>query len=265
MTSSKHAKTNGIVQVYKPIGKTPYEIVCQYRAAHDIPADIKIGYAGRLDPMADGQLTLMIGEHTKNQVHLLKADKRYKFTALLGISTDTYDLLGITEQTSLPDQIPQNRVKRYISRMLSYQGTLTQRYPPYSSYTIDGVPMHRLARLGKVNKIPEDQLPSRVRQIYSIRHLQTETITLGKLRKYIKTYIPYINGYFRQEDIVKAWDAFFALHPPGRSLPLVKFEALVSSGTYIRSLVHETGSETKLPALAFGITRTEILHRDEDA
>ena len=263
-----------IVEIYKPVGKTPYEMVRQYREDNSIPNSVKIGYAGRLDPMADGVLVLMIGKATKEQKKLLKKNKVYEFTALLGFATDSYDLLGIVQEftgnsqnaknLSHAELISKDVVSMFTESMLAQVGKFTQKYPPFSAYLIKGKPMHALARTGELAQIPENKFPSRRREIFSIKLIDESTISLNLLREYIYKYIPYINGYFRQDDVLAKWDDVFKqirhdINASGTlQFPLLRFRAHVSSGTFIRSLVHETGQKVGVPALAISITRTKV-------
>ena len=54
-----------ILSVYKPLYLTPYQLIQQLKKNYPEYANEKIGYAGRLDPLAHGVLLLMIGEENK--------------------------------------------------------------------------------------------------------------------------------------------------------------------------------------------------------
>ena len=56
-----------ILHLYKPIGVTPFQLIQQFRIEHPEYQDIKLGYAGRLDPMADGLLLVLVGEENKKR------------------------------------------------------------------------------------------------------------------------------------------------------------------------------------------------------
>ena len=51
-----------VLSIYKPLGKTPLEIIKEVKKQYPEYADESIGYAGRLDPMAEGILLLLISE-----------------------------------------------------------------------------------------------------------------------------------------------------------------------------------------------------------
>ena len=54
----------------------------------------KAGHTGTLDPMATGLLPLTFGEATKFSADLLNADKSYRATLKLGVTTTTGDADG---------------------------------------------------------------------------------------------------------------------------------------------------------------------------
>ena len=78
----------GIHILYKPIGKTPLEMLDYVNAD-------KKSYAGRLDPMAHGLLLVLTNEHCLAQNSFHNFNKVYKFEILIGLNTDTHDILGI--------------------------------------------------------------------------------------------------------------------------------------------------------------------------
>lgn len=43
-----------VLNLYKPVSKTPKEVIEQFKELNPAYKDIKVGYAGRLDPMARG-------------------------------------------------------------------------------------------------------------------------------------------------------------------------------------------------------------------
>ncbi len=58
----------------------------------------KAGHTGTLDPMATGLLPLTFGEATKFSADLLNADKSYRATIKLGVTTTTGDADGTVSQ-----------------------------------------------------------------------------------------------------------------------------------------------------------------------
>src|SRR5579862_1783685 len=87
-----------LLPIYKPAGLTPFDIIKKIKLSNTKFANLKIGYAGRLDPLAHGVLLLMIGEETKKRDQYLSLPKSYEFEVIFGLQTDTYDILGILEE-----------------------------------------------------------------------------------------------------------------------------------------------------------------------
>jgi tRNA U55 pseudouridine synthase TruB len=72
------------VAIYKSLSETPLETIGKYRAQHPEIGDVKIGYAGRLDPMAEGLLLLLIGDENRNKKEFENLEKR-RCRLLLGL------------------------------------------------------------------------------------------------------------------------------------------------------------------------------------
>ena len=52
---------------YKNIGETPLECLERIRLEYGKPKDIPMTYAGRLDPMAEGLLIILVGDDCKDK------------------------------------------------------------------------------------------------------------------------------------------------------------------------------------------------------
>ena len=78
----------------KSVGQTPLACLEEWRRAAGVAVSVPLTYAGRLDPMASGKLLILIGEECKQKDSYLNLDKVYNFSALLGIESDTHDVLG---------------------------------------------------------------------------------------------------------------------------------------------------------------------------
>lgn len=243
-----------VLCLYKPIGLTPLQAIEQLRKRYPEYADSKLSYAGRLDPMAEGLLLILVGEANKKRGHYQALAKEYEFSVLFGVSTDTYDTLGkVTHQTNQP--MSQKKIMSLLTTLLpSFLGKHFQPYPPYSSRTVHGKPLYYWARR---NKLSEIIIPQKEIEIYDLKLLHATRITKQILQTIILTRIAGIHGNFRQTEIIAEWKQFFLKNntPP---FALATLRVSCSSGTYIRSLAHEFGKKLGTHALAFSITRTRI-------
>lgn len=243
--------TQKILNVYKPIGQTSGQLVAQIKEVFfDSTPDIKIGYAGRLDPVAHGVMILMIGDECKRRDYYQALSKVYRFQVVFGVTTDTYDTLGILAAT--PNLQTPNR--RTIEKKLQmFQGTIQQAYPPYSSYHIDGEPMYKLAKEGR---LPHD-LPTKEVHIESLELLDLAKVKFSEIRTEAIRRAKITTGEFRQSDILSKWDGL------PRELDYIDatvatFQVDAASGTYVRSIAHTLGEEVGCGAIAFDILRTRV-------
>ncbi len=247
-----------VIIAYKNLGETPLECLELVRLSRKISQNTKMTYAGRLDPMAEGVLLLLLGEECKNKEKYLGLDKTYEFEILVGFSTDTHDLLGLV--TSSLDKISGPRVKSPDAKILSsdsllkhFIGLVVQKYPKFSSKTIDGKPLFRLSRQGKFESgQPEHQVT-----IYELKFEENRKISKENLEKEITRRIGLVSGDFRQEEIKKSWQT--ALEKSiEENYKIIKLTCKCSSGTYIRQLTEDIGREVGLPLVTFSIKRTQI-------
>ncbi len=242
------------VTIYKNIGETPLEALERFRV-EKIKTDadlaetwktIPMTYAGRLDPMAEGELLILIGDECKNKDAYLGLDKEYEVEIVFGISTDTYDALGLA---TLVNETGANDLSINIP---SYIGKFTQAYPAYSSKTFGGKQLHELARS---NQLPEE-MPKREVEIYELELLGSGEINSTELQTRIQTNIALVKGDFRQEEIKARWDVI--LHDETKKFKILKIKVTCSGGTYMSSLAERMGVDTKKGAFALSIKRTKI-------
>ncbi len=226
-----------ILVLNKQIGETPLECINRFRESHPDYRDIKMTYAGRLDPIASGVLIVLTGDMVYKKDEYLKLPKRYECTAILGIATDTYDVLGIPSSYQKEGlEIEFEKVKSVLE---SYIGTFSQPYPPYSSKTINGEQMHTLARTGRLSELV---IPKQSVTVHSILNIQITSVALKDIYDEVIQIINRVTGDFRQQEIIAKWGQLYHEHKEA-VINLVSFTIDVSGGTYIRGIVHELGQK----------------------
>lgn len=241
-----------VINIYKPQGITPFQLIQQFRKLYPDYETVKIGFAGRLDPLAHGVMILLISDENKNRDKYLNLKKSYTFSVLLGAETDSFDYLGILQSNfKNPPPISNKKILTFIKKNT---GKFTQSYPPFSSKTVNGVPMFKLAKKGILNP---SEIPAKEIEVYKFKYLSSEKISSDDLKKDILTSLKKITGFFRQTKIKKQWFSFFKQNPNFQFI-ILKFEIDVSSGTYVRSLAHQLGQELGCGAIAFEILRTKV-------
>jgi tRNA pseudouridine55 synthase len=132
---------DGLVLVDKPPGITSNATLMRVKRA--FRAD-KAGHTGTLDPLATGLLPVCFGEATKFSAALLDADKGYRATIELGVTTDTGDREGVVIATGDP---PSDQA--VIERVLdAFRGPIEQRPHRYSALKRGGKALYKDAREG---------------------------------------------------------------------------------------------------------------------
>ena len=147
MRKSRGERVNGVLLLDKPGGVTSNFAL---QAARRLLNAAKAGHTGTLDPMATGLLPLTFGEATKFSADLLEADKSYRATLTLGVTTSTGDADGDVLETRA---VNVSRAEADIA-LSRFVGTIKQVPPMHSALKRDGRPLYELARAGeKVERI----------------------------------------------------------------------------------------------------------------
>ena len=134
-------RVNGVLLLDKPVGVTSNRALQTARRLLDAQ---KAGHTGTLDPMASGLLPVMLGEATKFSADLLDADKSYRATVQLGVTTTTGDAEGDVIERR-PVDVPPGVVQCVLAR---FTGDIEQVPPMHSALKRDGRPLYELARAG---------------------------------------------------------------------------------------------------------------------
>ena len=182
---------NGIIIINKPKDCTSHDVVYKIKKM----CNEKVGHTGTLDPMATGELPLLIGKGTLCSKYLINHDKIYQVTLQLGIKTSTADIEGeILEEKTIPKtSFQKNIVENVIN---SFIGKQEQIPPMYSAIKVNGKKLYEYARKGQ--KI--DIKPRKI-EIYNI-----ELINIDENKKQIEFKVSCSKGtYIRSlcEDIAK--------------------------------------------------------------
>lgn len=244
---------NAVLSVFKPIGKTPLQMVILVKEKYPEYNNETISYAGRLDPMAEGVLLLLIGDENKKRKKYEALKKTYIFEVLFGVETDSYDILG--KITGVNNDFVQEKLEEDVKHIIPhFLGELQQQYPPYSSFHVRKKPLFYWAR---ENKLSEISIPSKIITVYDLRVLSSKMIDGKKLETEILSKLAVVQGDFRQDEIIKIWQNFLK-QKSKKKFSVVRFEVICSSGTYVRSLATLIGKKLTIPSLAYTIKRTGV-------
>jgi tRNA pseudouridine55 synthase len=159
----KGRNINGILLLDKPAGITSNTALQIVKRLFDAG---KAGHTGSLDPLATGVLPLCFGEATKFSQFLLDADKRYKATFKLGVTTDSGDADGKVLETRPLLEISDSKLE---SALENYRGEISQIPSMFSALKVNGQPLYKLARQGI-----EIERKSRLVTIHELRVLERD-------------------------------------------------------------------------------------------
>ena len=159
-------RVNGVLLLDKPVGVTSNRALQMARRLMNAQ---KAGHTGTLDPLASGLLPVMLGEATKFSADLLDADKSYRATVQLGVTTTTGDAEGEVMERR-PVALEPGAIDEVLAR---FAGAIEQVPPMHSALKRDGRPLYELARAG----VEVERAPRSVR-IHGLRLVEQSGDTL---------------------------------------------------------------------------------------
>ncbi|MDR3547614.1 MAG: hypothetical protein P4M11_04970 [Candidatus Pacebacteria bacterium] len=266
------------VVLHKKRGETPLEVLEKWREANPAYVGAPMSYAGRLDPMAEGKLLVLIGDECKRQSAYTKLDKEYDIEVLLDVKTDTGDVLGFPDGKAieagmlgkrarsgpLGQVLPSFSEHARLSAFAREIGSHSRRYPVFSSKTVDGKPLFLYALEGALDTI---RIPEHIETIYRIRQLGSYTLTRDELHNRITSLLANVSrsdepskllgADFRQDAIRTKWSELFTVMPE-HSFTVLRLRVTCASGAYMRTLAERIGASLGTSALALTINRTKL-------
>ncbi len=265
-----------VLKIYKKKGETPLECIQNLKKNDENLNLLPMTYAGRLDPLAEGVLLVLVGDEVNKKDEYLKLPKEYEVDILFGLGTDTYDVMGkingmkednfatSSYQFSGPrmreDEGPDHEnwyedFAHEIQKILTgFTGTIEQSYPPYSSRPVLGKPLFAWAREDKLSEI---EIPKHKVLIENIEILNQSEINGRELLNKVIEDISLVNGDFRQKEIIALWKEKL-IGRDDEKFPILKIRVSCGSGVYVRVLAHDIGEKLNIPALALNIKRTKV-------
>ena len=130
----------------------------------------KVGHTGTLDPLATGVLIVCMNKALKVVDLITASDKEYIAKVVLGIDTDTLDIIGNIINECKTD-VNVDMVKSVLN---SFVGKSIQEVPKYSAVKVNGKKLYEYARNGI-----DVELPKREIQIFDIELISDIDIVDG--------------------------------------------------------------------------------------
>lgn len=269
---------NGVFAINKPSGPTSRDVVdklkfvlskqpsflntikdrgsknqASHRRARQRSNYIKIGHGGTLDPLADGVLVIGVGTGTRSlSDYLGRCRKTYLATAMFGVSTTTYDSEGKILEYGPTSHLTKETIAEILASKFS--GDILQTPPVYSALKMNGKPLYEYARNNE--PLPKELKP---------RECKIDRIEVkGDLLLDHKLSIPSGVASVEELNMAKQLKNVASKEEPAvtegleifpEKFPIISIEFSVSSGTYIRSLIHDIGLELGTAAHMVALTR----------
>jgi tRNA pseudouridine(55) synthase len=239
--------------ILKSAGKTMNQLIEEYKkTCHS--SITKICYAGRLDPMARGDVLLLFNDECKQGEKYNMMNKTYSFKIILGLQTDSDDPMGIIQNISNISSLDTLiNLKIKVNNNINI-GQFRQKFHIYSSKCVNGLPLWHYAK-NKIN-ISDEDIPSHLVTIYNYK---TEILEQYDYLSWKDTIINQIKTIdtkcdFNQEHIINQWNQFNKFD----KLYAIPVILDVSSGFYVRQFVRDLSDLIGIPLLTYDINRIRL-------
>ncbi|KAK8861487.1 tRNA pseudouridine(55) synthase [Kwoniella newhampshirensis] len=262
---------------------------------------LKIGQGGTLDPLADGVLVIGVNRGTKHLNQFLECSKEYESIGLLGAATTSYDSHDPVISTASWEHVTKEDIEKVLDQ---FRGEILQTPPIFSALKMDGKPLYEYARENKPLPRP---IPIRKCQVsIDLVDFRPASVTPGdggheyrwpserldaEGKEMFRKLTDIVHeaqhkgaegGEKEPEEEAKVAEVINAeakaLDSPdypevspktGLRPPTFTVRMTVSSGTYVRSIVHDIGVALGCGAHVVKLTRTRqgefSLYGDEEA
>ncbi|MDQ3239430.1 MAG: hypothetical protein M3P33_02815 [bacterium] len=244
-----------MIQIYKKKYQTCLQMLDALRVKKPELKDEILSYAGVLDPLAQGFVPVLVGrEENQNRVHFTNAKKKYTFDVLVGVSTDTFDLLGLVTKF-----LPNNSGIDYAeleNMFLGHSRAFDQTVSLFSNKKYKGKSLWEWGREGVL--VPEEERPFTPVVIYDFSINKQYFVTKKKLKSDTELMKSNFDNTFRIDAVVGKWNAYFDKNNIDE-YRVLSFDIFVSKGFYIRKLVEDISKTSGTPMLVYELIRNEVL------
>jgi len=218
-------RLDGIIVVDKPENITSAKAVAVVKKSFKAR---KAGHTGTLDPFATGVLVCCINSATRLAQFFLKDRKKYEAVIYLGAESDTQDLTGNIIAQCGDVKFSTGEIEAAFNK---FKGNIEQFPPVYSALKQNGVPLYKLARLGRPVQKPARQVTISSIDILDICLPEIRFTVTCSAGTYIRTLCADIGailgcgGYLKELKRLES-GGFTMKH----AVPLAEIDALASAG-----------------------------------
>lgn len=246
---------------YKKRFQTCLQMLEQARREFPELRDQTMSYAGVLDPMAEGWVSVLVGkEENRDRVRYTQSDKEYLVDIVAGVSTDSGDLMGVVEEF-VGEVGNSGVVMKVVSAVERYSASFEQQVSRFANKKVRGKPLWLHALEGR--EIADQDLPAQRVEIFERELVGRSEVSGEFLLEEVMSMSEVFGTTFRMERIVPSWDRWFVEHGVGKgtvlSLPVITVRLVVSKGFFVREFVRTIGREVGVPLVVFRLRRTKIL------
>jgi len=234
-----------ILPLWQPVGFSTHIISAKVSEKYNVVTS----HTGTLDPMAEGVIIILLDEERYKKYEYSEWNKEYVFEIVFGVTTDTYDGLGLV--TSFHDvDVSKSEVEKVLE---SFKGKYVQDVPPYSSVRIKGKPLHWFARNKKLSGV---EIPRKAGEIHEIELLDVRTKDFGDVVDTLSKRIKLVTGDLRQDQIRTRWHKLQASLEEPVTVKIAKVRVVISKGMYIRSLSQDIAHKLNTTGFVYSLVRT---------
>lgn len=286
-----------ILKINKPIGLTPIQLWLSFRSRNFLPDMRAIesqrlpkgAICGKLDPMAEGELIILLdrdwplifpelitlesipmsisGSFKEVMDSLCNHEKIYEFGLLIGVSTDSDDRLGIVENIKAPIHTEILKVKEFL---LAYANSLKeQEYHVYSAKRAQnkegmGQSLWWWKKQGRLSEI---EIPKHACFIKEIELLEGTDRRPSQItsENFMDQTIDILGGNrenltdFEIDKVIVNWSESRSRLKEINEMPIINVRVRVTSGTFIRQICRDLIKKTGIPMLCFYIDRKSVI------
>lgn len=251
-----------VLLIHKRSGMASFDVIRQLRRIlRPHFGKVKMGFAGTLDPFAEGLLPVFLGSATNLISYLEGASKTYRVVAAFGQQTTTGDVAGEPVREMSLQDIPTLAFKESLdSGLQALRSLKQQRIPAYSAAKYKGKKLYEYARAGQDIPVLYKDIEIYAFQLLVLTMAKEEALRYGLTMAELEQYPLWPRA--------EMWSEWQTIGLRGGELDEPKvyatpsavalLEAKVSAGTFIRQLVEDLGDTLGMPAYAMRLLRSEV-------
>jgi tRNA pseudouridine(55) synthase len=241
-----------MILAYKKKYQTCLQMLDELRVTQPELLNAKLSYNGILDPMAEGVVPVLVGdEENKNRAAITGSEKEYEVGVLIGVSTDSADLLGIVNGWS-DDLVNVNTIVGVVE---SAPSSFEQVVPMHSNRKVRGKRLWWWILKGV--EIPEEERPRNRVAIVEREYLNTVSISREALLNEIDLMGKNIGERFRLSKVMESWNQYLA-ETNLKNYFVLNFRLKVTSGFYVRTFVEGISRQLGIPMVVLSLKRIKI-------